>query len=65
MAEPLQAAGALTLVETPEALASALAHYFANPQLALQVGQAGREVIHRHTGALARTLEGLEALLPR
>ncbi|MGO2579360.1 MAG: lipid IV(A) 3-deoxy-D-manno-octulosonic acid transferase [Halomonas sp.] len=65
VAEPLQAVGALTLVENPEALASALAHSFANPQLALQVGQAGREVIHRHTGALARTLEGLEALLPR
>ncbi|MDN7132009.1 lipid IV(A) 3-deoxy-D-manno-octulosonic acid transferase [Halomonas sp. MC140] len=65
VAEPLQAAGALTLVENPGALASALTDYFANPQLALQAGQAGREVIHRHTGALARTLEGLEALLPR
>lgn len=65
VAEPLQAAGALTLVNSHEALASALAHYFANAALAHQAGQAGLAVINDHKGALTRTLKGLEALLPR
>ncbi|MBR9903866.1 MAG: 3-deoxy-D-manno-octulosonic acid transferase [Gammaproteobacteria bacterium] len=65
VAEPLQVAGALTLVDTPDALAEAVAGYFAAPELAQQAGQAGRAAIEAHKGALARTLSGLEALLPR
>jgi len=65
VAEPLQAAGALTLVDSPEALADTVAGYFANPERAQQAGQAGCEVIEAQKGALARTLTGLEALLPR
>ena len=65
VAEPLLAAGALTLVDSPEALADTVAGYFANPERAQQAGQAGCEVIEAQKGALARTLTGLEALLPR
>lgn len=63
VAEPLQAAGALTLVDTPEALADAVAGYFVNPERALQAGQAGCAVIEAHRGALDRTLTGLASLL--
>ncbi|TVP50158.1 MAG: 3-deoxy-D-manno-octulosonic acid transferase [Halomonas sp.] len=63
VAEPLQHAGTLTLVESPGALADVLAHYFANPEFATQAGQAGREVINSHKGSLKRTLDGLNTLL--
>ena len=63
VAEPLQAAGALTLVDTTEALADAVADYFANPERAQRAGQAGRAVIEAHRGALDRTLTGLASLL--
>ncbi|AYF33368.1 3-deoxy-D-manno-octulosonic acid transferase [Vreelandella alkaliphila] len=63
VAEPLLAAGALSVVETPEALADALAERLATPSFALQIGQAGREVIEAHRGALARTLDGLSQWL--
>ncbi|MBT2787674.1 MULTISPECIES: lipid IV(A) 3-deoxy-D-manno-octulosonic acid transferase [unclassified Halomonas] len=65
VAEPLQAAGALTLVDTPDGLAEAVAGYFAAPELAQQAGLAGLAAIEAHKGALARTLVGLEALLPQ
>ncbi len=65
VAEPLLAAGALTLVDSPEALADTVAGYFANPERAQQAGRAGRAVIEAQKGALALTLTGLEALLPR
>lgn len=65
VAEPLQAAGALTLVDSPDALADVVAGYFTAPELAQQAGQAGLAAIEAHKGALARTLAGLEALLPR
>ncbi|MGO3158187.1 MAG: lipid IV(A) 3-deoxy-D-manno-octulosonic acid transferase [Halomonas sp.] len=65
VAEPLLAAGALTVVDNAEALAEALAGYFAAPEHARQAGQAGRAAIESQKGALARTLTGLEALLPR
>jgi 3-deoxy-D-manno-octulosonic-acid transferase len=42
-----------------------VADYFANPERAQQAGRAGRAVIEAQKGALARTLTGLEALLPR
>ena len=63
VAEPLLAAGALSVVETPDALADALAERLATPSFALQIGQAGREVIEAHRGALARTLDGLSQWL--
>lgn len=63
VAEPLQAAGTLTLVDTTEALADAVADYFANPERAQRAGQAGRAVIEAHRGALDRTLTGLASLL--
>ncbi|MDQ7730437.1 lipid IV(A) 3-deoxy-D-manno-octulosonic acid transferase [Halomonas sp. SpR8] len=65
VAEPLLAAGALTLVDNTEALAEALASYFAVPERAKRDGQAGRTAIEAHKGVLARTLKGLEGLLPR
>lgn len=65
VAEPLATAGALTLVDSPDALADAVAGYFANPERAQRAGQAGRAVIEAQKGALARTLRGLELLLPR
>ena len=64
VAEPLQAAGALTLVDSPDALADALADYFANPERAQEAGLAGWETIQAHRGALSRTLDGLEKFLP-
>lgn len=65
VAEPLVTAGALTLVDSPDALADAVAGYFANPQRTQQAGRAGCAVIEARKGALARTLRGLELLLPR
>ena len=59
VAEPLLAAKALTVVDTPEALASTLAEYIAYPQRARQAGEAGQVVIEAHRGALSRTLDGL------
>ncbi|MGQ7289594.1 lipid IV(A) 3-deoxy-D-manno-octulosonic acid transferase [Vreelandella venusta] len=63
VAEPLLAAGALSVVETPSALADALAEWLTTPSFALQVGQAGREVVEAHRGALKRTLDGLSQWL--
>lgn len=65
VAEPLQSVGALTLVESPEVLAKALAGYLADPALAHQVGEAGREAVDSHKGALERTFVGLGQLLSR
>ncbi len=59
VAEPLLAAKALTVVDSAEALASALAEYIACPQRARQAGEAGQAVIEAHRGALSRTLDGL------
>ncbi|HSP31361.1 MAG TPA: lipid IV(A) 3-deoxy-D-manno-octulosonic acid transferase, partial [Halomonas sp.] len=65
VAEPLQSAGALTLVDSPEALADALAGYFADPERAQRAGHAGWETVQTHRGALSRTLDGLDKLLPQ
>lgn len=61
--EPLQTAGALTLVENIDALVEALHSRFADPERCLQEGQAGQSAMKAQQGALARTLDGLEALL--
>ena len=63
VAEPLLAAGVLSVVETADALANALSELLARPLHAQQIGQAGREVIEAHRGALARTLDGLSQWL--
>lgn len=61
--EPLQAAGALTLVESADALAHALGARFDDPARSIEEGRAGVAVIKAHQGALERTLDGLEGLL--
>ncbi|WP_301585439.1 lipid IV(A) 3-deoxy-D-manno-octulosonic acid transferase [Halomonas alkaliantarctica] len=63
VAEPLIAAGALSVVETPDALADALTELLANPQHAQHIGHVGRDVVETHRGALARTLDGLSQWL--
>ncbi|MFG6668110.1 lipid IV(A) 3-deoxy-D-manno-octulosonic acid transferase [Halomonas sp. HNIBRBA4712] len=65
VAEPLLQAGALERVDTPDALAKALATLLADPVLAKRRGEAGRAVILAHQGALTRTLDGLNVLLPQ
>lgn len=62
VAETLLSVKALTLVDSPDALAVALADYFANPERAQQAGQSGRMAIETQKGALARTLDGLALL---
>ena len=62
VAETLLSVKALTLVDSPNALAVALAGYFANPERAQQAGQSGRAAIETQKGALARTLDGLALL---
>lgn len=64
VAEPLLAAGALVLVDSPAALAETLVGYFDNPSDAQQKGQAGLAVIQAQQGALKRTLDGLGELVP-
>ncbi|RUR31077.1 lipid IV(A) 3-deoxy-D-manno-octulosonic acid transferase [Vreelandella nanhaiensis] len=61
--EPLQTAGALTLVESTDALVHALGARFDDPERGVEEGLAGIAVIKAHQGALGRTLDGLEALL--
>lgn len=63
VAEPLLGVGALTLVDSPETLADALASYLDDPKLANQIGNAGRETVDSHKGALERTFVGLGRLL--
>ncbi|QNI01476.1 lipid IV(A) 3-deoxy-D-manno-octulosonic acid transferase [Halomonas sp. SH5A2] len=64
VAEPLLAAGALALVDSPDALAEALIDYFDHPGDAQQKGQAALAVIQAQQGALKRTLDGLGELVP-
>lgn len=63
VAEPLLAVGALTLVDSPSALADALAGCFSEPARTRQQGEAGRKALNAHRGALARTLKGLKQWL--
>lgn len=65
VAEPLLAAGALALVDSPDALAEALIDYLDHPGDAQQKGQAGRAVINAQQGALKRTLDGLGKFVPQ
>ena len=59
VAEPLLAAKALTMVDTPDALASVLVEHITNPECARQRGLAGQAAITAQRGALWRTLDGL------
>ncbi len=61
--EPLQVSGALAIVEDVAALARALEARLDDPTRCAEEGQAGINVIKAHQGALARTLDGLAALL--
>ncbi|MBZ5487396.1 lipid IV(A) 3-deoxy-D-manno-octulosonic acid transferase [Halomonas aquamarina] len=61
--EPLQAAGALTVVEDVAALVRALEARLDDSDRCREEGQAGIRVIKAHQGALARTLDGLATLI--
>ncbi|MCC5902019.1 MAG: lipid IV(A) 3-deoxy-D-manno-octulosonic acid transferase [Halomonas sp.] len=63
VAEPLLAVGALTLVDSPSALADTLAEYFSEPARIRKQGEAGQMALNAHRGALARTLKGLKQWL--
>ncbi|MDF1821007.1 MAG: lipid IV(A) 3-deoxy-D-manno-octulosonic acid transferase [Alcanivoracaceae bacterium] len=64
IAELLQTAGGLTLVEDADALAQQLIRLFGNTETRHQQGQAAMAVVNAHRGALERLLQGLAALLP-
>ncbi|PRY64719.1 3-deoxy-D-manno-octulosonic-acid transferase [Vreelandella songnenensis] len=61
--EPLQAAGALTVIDDVAALVRALEARLDDPARCREEGQAGIRVIRAHQGALARTLDGLAMLI--
>ncbi|CAH1042657.1 lipid IV(A) 3-deoxy-D-manno-octulosonic acid transferase [Halomonas sp. TD01] len=63
VAEPLLSSGALSVVDTPDALADALAELLVSPPFAQHIGHAGRKVVEDNRGALARTLDGLSQWL--
>ncbi|HTA65218.1 MAG TPA: lipid IV(A) 3-deoxy-D-manno-octulosonic acid transferase [Xanthomonadaceae bacterium] len=60
----LRDAGALLQVDHVEGLARALADLLADPVRCKAMGEAGRAVVERERGALARTLVLIEACLP-
>ncbi|MFP4136914.1 MAG: lipid IV(A) 3-deoxy-D-manno-octulosonic acid transferase [Halomonas sp.] len=64
VAEALRGADALVEVADEAALAEALAALFADPAERRRLGEAGRAVVAANRGALAKTLDGLERLLP-
>jgi len=47
-------AGAVILVENPQALGAAINHWLSNPGAALNAGEAGRRVVEENGGATAR-----------
>jgi 3-deoxy-D-manno-octulosonic-acid transferase len=57
--------GAGTQIERPEQLAAAVAEYLSNPVRHAEAGEAGRKLVEENRGALERTLELIERLLPR
>ncbi|GHB02950.1 3-deoxy-D-manno-octulosonic acid transferase [Modicisalibacter luteus] len=64
VAEVLRSANALTDIADAEALGEAVSDLFAAPAERLRRGDAGKAAIMAQRGALARTLDGLERLLP-
>lgn len=65
VAEVMREADALVEVADEAALAAALAHLLADRVARRRLGDAGRRVVEANRGALARTMAGLEALLPK
>lgn len=63
VARLLQASGALTVVEAPAALATAVERWLADPAMARAAGEAGRGAVVANQGALARLLERVERFL--
>lgn len=64
VATVLREAGALVEVADGEALGEALATLLREPGERRRLAEAGRAVVEANRGALARTLDGLERLLP-
>jgi 3-deoxy-D-manno-octulosonic-acid transferase len=64
VAEALRSADALAEVADAEALGEAVSDLFAAPEERLRRGEAGKAAVMAQRGALARTLDGLERLLP-
>ncbi|MWJ29172.1 3-deoxy-D-manno-octulosonic acid transferase [Halomonas sp. ZH2S] len=60
----LYQAGALTRVENSQSLSEALYQLACQPALRQQQGDTAQNVVKAHQGALQRTLDGLERLLP-
>jgi 3-deoxy-D-manno-octulosonic-acid transferase len=59
------AAAAWERVENAEQLARCWANWLDRPENASEVGKRGSELVNRHRGALARTLELIEPWLPK
>ncbi len=64
VAEALREADALVEVADEAALAAALGRLFDDPAERRRLGEAGRALVATRRGALARTLAGLDHLLP-
>ncbi|MCG7599607.1 lipid IV(A) 3-deoxy-D-manno-octulosonic acid transferase [Halomonas sp. McH1-25] len=65
VAEVLHSADALMEVADAEALGAAVSDLFASSEKRLRQGKAGKAAVMAQRGALVRTLDGLERLLPR
>lgn len=64
VAEAMRGAGALVEVDDAGALAAELLRLFGDRQERQRLAEVGREVVAANRGALARTLAGLEGLMP-
>jgi 3-deoxy-D-manno-octulosonic-acid transferase len=63
ISELLMAAGNLQLVESSDALAVSLLHFFSDKNVREAAGQAGVQVVDQNRGALQRQLQALDHLL--
>lgn len=65
VAEMMHEAGALTVVQDPQALATAAAWLLGNPATRKSIGDVAREKVQENRGALDRALALVKAQLPR
>ena len=65
VAEMMHEAGALTVVQDPQALATAAAWLLGNPATRKSIGDVAREKVLENRGALDRALSLVKAQLPR
>jgi 3-deoxy-D-manno-octulosonic-acid transferase len=65
VAEMMREAGALTLVQDPDALAAATAWLFGNQATRRSIGGVAREKVEENRGALERALALAKPYLPR